>query len=41
MLLASLRNPFAVRPLNAWGKHGEPIMTESATYDKAKVLYPF
>lgn len=32
---------FEVRPLNAWGKPGEPIMTEPATYDKAKVLYPF
>ena len=32
---------FEVRPLNAWGVAGEPIMTEPATYDKAKVLYPF
>lgn len=32
---------FEVRPLNAWGVAGEPIVTEPATYDKAKVLYPF
>ena len=32
---------FEVRPLNAWGVAGEPIFSEPATYDKAKVLYPF
>jgi len=32
---------FEVCPLNAWGVAGEPIMTEPATFDKAKVLFPF
>ena len=32
---------FEVRPLNAWGMAGDPIMSEPATYDKAKVLYPY
>jgi len=32
---------FVVRPLNAWGVAGAPIESAPATYDKAKVLYPF
>ena len=32
---------FEVRPMNAWGVAGEPISSEPATYEKAKVLYPF
>lgn len=32
---------FVVRPLNAWGVAGAAIESEPATYDKAKVLYPF
>jgi len=32
---------FEVRPLNAWGDAGAKIESEPATYDQAKVLYPF
>ena len=32
---------FVVRPLNAWGVAGAAIESSPATYDKAKVLYPF
>ena len=32
---------FAVRPMNAWGRPGRAIESPPATYDKAKVLYPY
>ncbi len=32
---------FEARPLNAWGAAGDAIASEPATYDKARVLYPY
>ena len=32
---------FVVRPMNAWGRAGAPIESAPATYDKAKVQYPY